>query len=165
MRDKTKYNAYINSPDWQEKRKEVFEAKWYKCEACWISEWLQVHHGTYRRLYKEKIKDLFVLCGYCHMSLHDKYWTRDLLRATKAFIRWEELIPRKNKSKARWKKRKVKSLSWVILYWEFRIRKLITFTRFQMIMAKNFNEKKYKRFLQRYNNWKKEITTVIIIDA
>ena len=54
MRDKTKYNAYINSPDWQEKKERVFEAKWYKCEACWISEWLQVHHGTYRRLYKEK---------------------------------------------------------------------------------------------------------------
>ena len=99
MRDKTKYIAYIHSPEWQEKRKQVFAHKWYKCEACWITEWLHIHHWTYRRLFKEEISDLFVLCSYCHMALHDKYWTKDLYRATKAFIEWMELIPRKKKKR------------------------------------------------------------------
>jgi hypothetical protein len=99
MKDKTKYNAYILSLEWQEKRKQVFDKKWYKCEACWISEFLHIHHWTYIRLYKEKLSDLFVLCGYCHMSLHDKYWTRDLFRATKAFIKWEDLKQKKKRTR------------------------------------------------------------------
>ena len=33
------------------------------------------------------------------MALHDKYWTKDLYRATKAFIEWMELIPRKKKKR------------------------------------------------------------------
>lgn len=150
MRDKTKYNAYIASSEWQEKRKQVFEQKWYKCEACGITEWLHVHHWTYRRLYKEKLSDLFVLCGYCHMSLHDKYWTKDLLRATKAFIEWRELIPRKKKSKARWKSKKVRAMANVALYWLFRLQKHVTLTKVQMLASTRFNEKKYKRFIEKW---------------
>lgn len=150
MRDKTKYNAYINSPEWQIKRKEVFDAKWYKCEACGISESLHVHHGTYRRLYKEKIQDLFVLCGYCHISLHEKYGTRDLLRATKAFIAWQELVPRKKKSKVRWKAKKVRNTANVAIYGMFRLHKHVTLTKVQMLSSIRFNEKKYKRFISKW---------------
>lgn len=150
MRDKTKYNAYIASPEWQEKRKQVFEQKWYKCEACGITESLHVHHWTYRRLYKEKLSDLFVLCWYCHMSLHDKYGTKDLLRATKAFIEWRELIPRKKKSKSRWKARKVRTIANVALYWLFRLHRHITLTKVQMLSSIRFNEKKYKRFIEKW---------------
>jgi len=161
MKDKTKYNAYIASPEWQEKRKEVFRSKWYKCEACWISESLHIHHWTYRRLYKEKISDLFVLCWYCHMSLHEKYGTIDLLRATKAFIKWEELIPRKKKSKARWKARKVKTIANIALYWLFRLQRHVTLTKVQILTWRWFSEKKYKRFTEKW--WIKknkiEITT------
>lgn len=161
MKDKTKYYAYINSPEWHGKRKEVFKAKWYKCEACWISEWLQVHHGTYTRLYKEKIKDLFVLCWYCHVNLHDKYWTRDLLRATKAFIRWEELIPRKKKSKARAKAKKIKYITNIAIYWTFRLRRHLTKTKVQILIWRWFKEKTYKRFNEKWNQKKDEITISI----
>lgn len=143
MRDKTKYNAYINSPEWQEKRKEVFDEKWYKCEACGISESLHVHHGTYRRLYKEKISDLFVLCWYCHMSLHDKYGTRDLLRATNAFIQWQDLIPRKTKTK----KKKIKQSkielvhAKLAIYWTFYHTRWKTRVKFDQIMSQR-NERR-----------------------
>jgi len=161
MRDKTKYNAYISSPEWQEKRKQVFEQKWYKCESCWISESLHVHHWTYRRLYKEKISDLFVLCWYCHMSLHEKYGTIDLLRATKAFIKWEELIPRKKKSKARGKSKKIRQLTSILVYWKFRLQRWITHTRVEMIISTRYNEKKYKRFLEKWRKPKQNVTVTI----
>lgn len=158
MRDKTKYNAYINSPEWQIKRKEVFNAKWYKCEACWISESLHIHHWTYRRLYKEEISDLFVLCWYCHMSLHDKYGTRDLFRATKAFIKWNDLIPRKSKSKVRGKSKKVKQITNTLVYGVFRLQRGITITRVQMIISRKFKEKQYKKFIQGWKRTNREVT-------
>lgn len=99
MRDKTKYNAYINSPEWREKRRKVLDFRGCKCQRCLSEENLQIHHWTYRNLYKEKIADLFVLCYSCHVALHTMYWTKDLLRATKAFIKWVELIPRKKRKR------------------------------------------------------------------
>lgn len=162
MRDKTKYNAYIASPEWQEKRKEVFEHKWCACEACGSTKYLHIHHGTYRRLYNEKIEDLFVLCGKCHTELHEKYGTKDLFRATKAFIKWAELIPRKS----RWRKsleqrkkdrearrRNKMNLSCVTTV-HIRLIKHLTLTRYSMVLAKKFNEKNYKRFILKI--WQKK---------
>lgn len=99
MRDKTKYITYINSIEWKEKRKQVLDFRWSNCQACWNTGNLHIHHWTYKRLFKEKIADLFVLCSKCHKDLHDKYWTIDLLRSTKAFIKWVDIIPRKKKKR------------------------------------------------------------------
>jgi len=162
MKDKTKYNAYIASPEWQEKRKQVFEQKWCACEACGSTKYLHVHHWTYRRLYNEKIEDLFVLCGECHIDLHEKYGTKDLFRATKAFIKWAELIPRKS----RWRKsleqrkkdrearnRNKLNLIYATTIHVRLIRQLIV-TRTAMVLAKKFDERKYRRFRDKINKRK-----------
>lgn len=91
------YKTYLLSDKWKQKRELVFQKKWRKCEKCKSENHLVIHHWTYIRIYKEKVSDLFVLCNWCHKELHEKYWTRDLMRSTKAFIEWEELIPRKKK--------------------------------------------------------------------
>lgn len=95
------------------------------------------------------------------MNLHEKYWTRDLLRATKAFIRWEELIPRKKKSKVRGKSKKIKKLVNVLSYWSFRLQRWLTITRVQMIISTRFHEKKYKSFIEKWKNTKAEVTISI----
>lgn len=94
-----KYKTYLISDEWKQTRELVFQKKWRKCEKCKSENHLVIHHWTYIRIYKEKISDLFVLCNWCHKELHEKYWTRDLMRATKVFIKWEELIQRKKKTK------------------------------------------------------------------
>ena len=92
-----KYRDYLKSDIWKEKRDMVFTKKGRKCEKCFSEHNLAIHHWTYRRIYNETLSDLFVLCNNCHYELHEIFWTRDLLRATKAFIKWEEYIPRKRK--------------------------------------------------------------------
>lgn len=99
MKNKIKYNLYIISDDWKKKREEVFLYRWRVCQKCWSTDNLHIHHSTYVRLYKEHIKDLFVLCWYCHINLHEKCWMKDLLRNTKAFIKWVDFRPRKKRNR------------------------------------------------------------------
>lgn len=105
---KKKYHEYINSDLWWQKREEVFNFKWRKCEKCWIEHSLQIHHWTYVRLWNELLEDLFVLCNSCHFELHELCWLKDLLRVTKRFIAW---LPYEKRSSnvintARWKEAK-----------------------------------------------------------
>lgn len=103
---KEKYTEYINSEEWKQKREQAFIHRWMICQKCWSTSFLQVHHWTYKNLFKEKLSDLFILCNNCHFDLHQKYWTKDLFRATKAFIKWIELIPRKKKKRLPLEERK-----------------------------------------------------------
>ena len=67
-----KYNEYINSFAWQRKRKEAFRYYGKRCAVCGSTEALQVHHKTYKRLGREKMKDLQILCDGCHACEHEK---------------------------------------------------------------------------------------------
>ena len=102
---KKKYYEYINSDLWIKKREEVFSERWRKCEKCWIGCNLQIHHGTYIRLWNELLEDLFVLCNSCHFKLHELCWLRDLLRQTKRFINWLPYEKRSSNAinSARWR--------------------------------------------------------------
>lgn len=91
------YTEYLQSEEWKYKREEVFLSKWKLCQKCWSDQYLHIHHWTYLRLWKEKMKDLFVLCWSCHKKLHEIYGMKDLLRATKCFITGEEYKPRVKK--------------------------------------------------------------------
>ena len=148
---KVKYNAYIASPEWEIKRQEVFSYKWCSCEKCWSNKLLQIHHWTYTRLYKEKMKDLFVLCSNCHNELHKKYWTRDLFRSTIAFIKWEELIPRKKRERQSLSNRKQKRINRnrniEVLYWAFRLYRMTVLSRVQMLASIKFNKQKYSKYM------------------
>lgn len=108
------YITYLNSIEWEQKRKLVLELHHNKCQKCNTSSNLQVHHWTYVRLFKEELGDLFCLCKDCHTELHKPYWTKDLLRVTKCFISWKEYIPKpprvkkiktKEEKVASWKKK------------------------------------------------------------
>jgi hypothetical protein len=101
-----KYKTYLISDEWKQKRELVFQKKWRKCEKCKSENNLRIHHWTYIRIYKEKVSDLFVLCNDCHWEFHRLYWTRDILRATKAWILWTEVkqrvrMPLEERRKAR----------------------------------------------------------------
>lgn len=93
-----KYKTYLLSDEWKQKRELVFQKKWRACEKCKSENNLRIHHWTYTRIYKEKVSDLFVFCNDCHWEFHKLYWTRDILRATKAWILWNEVKQRMRKS-------------------------------------------------------------------
>ena len=69
------YREYLKSGIWKEKKKELFDyyrslGKTPKCSHCGVKRNLQVHHKTYERVGCEDLKDLEVLCGFCHQKTH-----------------------------------------------------------------------------------------------
>lgn len=67
------YREYLQTPEWQEKRKGKLRSAGYRCELCNSSNTvLDTHHKTYERRGDEYYKDLIVLCRACHARFHDK---------------------------------------------------------------------------------------------
>lgn len=66
-----KYHKYLNSVEWRATKRYVFLVKGYECERCGYTRNLQIHHKTYDNLYQERLEDLEVLCGSCHMKEHN----------------------------------------------------------------------------------------------
>jgi len=68
------YPAYLRTPHWQRTRRTaVLESLW-TCQECDARGWnveLQVHHLTYKRLGRERPRDLRVLCENCHREEHE----------------------------------------------------------------------------------------------
>lgn len=60
------YRAYIKSPAWQAKRREVFAYHGRRCARCGTRFRLQVNHKTYERLGHERMEDLNILCKKHH---------------------------------------------------------------------------------------------------
>lgn len=65
------YKEYLSSPEWKNKRLKVLRRANYICEICGIKKAYQVHHKTYKRIYKEKLSDLIATCGICHQAEHN----------------------------------------------------------------------------------------------
>ncbi len=65
------YFTYMTSAAWKRKRQFALDYHGIKCSVCGTSENLQVHHKHYRRLGREKMKDLKVLCEGCHANEHE----------------------------------------------------------------------------------------------
>lgn len=68
------YPDYIISDRWRSKRKFILTLKGEKCSLCGSRQQLRVHHLNYKRLGKEKPKDLVVVCESCHRQCH---WDKD----------------------------------------------------------------------------------------
>lgn len=80
--DRRKYNTYMNSKRWSNKKAEFRARKRSrKCYMCGKSNiYLEVHHRTYKDLGKEKLHQLVELCGNrvvrgervtgCHTLVH-----------------------------------------------------------------------------------------------
>lgn len=65
------YSEYINSPEWQAKRKEAIDRDQGRCVLCNSSEDLHVHHRTYDNFGNEPLEDLTTLCRECHDVVTD----------------------------------------------------------------------------------------------
>ena len=66
------YAAYLNSPQWQERRQAALRRAGFRCEGCPETDGLEVHHLTYERLGFERTTDLMVLCNVCHSQEHGR---------------------------------------------------------------------------------------------
>jgi hypothetical protein len=67
-----KYQAYLCSPEWWEKRSQAINNAKGRCEKCYLKAATCVHHLTYARKYNELPKDLMALCDDCHETIHAK---------------------------------------------------------------------------------------------
>lgn len=66
------YNDYLQSEQWQDKRRRVLARDNYLCQACLKRKATQVHHTTYKfPLGQEPLFILVSVCKACHDALHD----------------------------------------------------------------------------------------------
>lgn len=110
-----KYHEYLQSDEWKEKRKEIFEFIAKKCAKCKTTENIQLHHRSYENIYQESFSDVVPLCETCHKLFHSTFWTENLKDNTFLFVHWkekfDELQRMKNILKAREEENK---RNWVI---------------------------------------------------
>lgn len=71
--DREKYQAYLCSREWAEKRRAVHDRAKGKCERCKLFDIDAVHHVTYARKYAEPLEDLAGYCKWCHGFTHGKH--------------------------------------------------------------------------------------------
>jgi hypothetical protein len=66
------YQDYLQTAEWQERRKAALKRAGYRCQVCDRERLLHVHHRTYVRRGNELPGDLTVLCNECHALFHGK---------------------------------------------------------------------------------------------
>jgi hypothetical protein len=64
------YKQYLQTEHWKEVRQFALNRAKYRCQTCSGQNNLNVHHNTYRSLWKEKATDVIVLCEECHVIFH-----------------------------------------------------------------------------------------------
>jgi hypothetical protein len=69
---RVKYDEYIKSDAWLEKRHRVWRRDGMRCVECGSAMNLQCHHLTYENLGNEPLQDLVTLCRSCHSEKHDR---------------------------------------------------------------------------------------------
>jgi len=62
---------YLQSERWQILRRRALLYADHKCEICGNTANLEAHHVTYKRLGKEDIADVRIVCRHCHQHIHD----------------------------------------------------------------------------------------------
>ena len=67
-----KYQVYLNSPTWKHKRQQVHDRDKNICQLCKIETSEEVHHLTYKNIFKEPLEDLIAVCASCHKKEHTK---------------------------------------------------------------------------------------------
>ncbi|NBD34380.1 MAG: hypothetical protein GVY30_00090 [Chloroflexi bacterium] len=65
------YRRYLRSPRWHVKRLRVLIRDGGRCQMCGRYG-RDVHHLTYKRIFREPLFDLVTLCRECHTTLHGK---------------------------------------------------------------------------------------------
>lgn len=70
-----RYNEYLQSAEWKEKRKAVLQRDKYLCQCCLVNPATQVHHRSYKNVDFtgwEPCFDLISVCDPCHEKIHAK---------------------------------------------------------------------------------------------
>lgn len=80
------YHSYIKSPAWFRVRNAALAFYKNRCDMCGSTVNLQVHHKTYKRLGREEMRDLQVLCGECHQSVHETSQSGKVDHITERFL-------------------------------------------------------------------------------
>lgn len=82
------YKSYIQSPEWKARRDRVVAVYGGRCYCCSEqTQFLDVHHRTYRRLGKERPDDLVPVCRRCHQLIHEIARTQGVSLVTATAIR------------------------------------------------------------------------------
>ncbi len=104
--DETKYQLflqkkkrYLQSDKWQKIRLKVLKRDHYQCLLCGNGvpqTTLNVHHITYKNIFKENLEDLKLLCEQCHENLHYSlgYPSQNLSILDKDYF-WSEYLEQK----------------------------------------------------------------------
>ena len=69
----------VRSSKWSNVRKQHLKENPY-CIACGRDKKLEVHHKTYKRLFEERLSDLFAVCRTCHELIHQIHKTRKSIK-------------------------------------------------------------------------------------
>ena len=93
-----KYDLYMNSREWQLKKRKVKERSRGICERCRDRSSEAVHHLHYRSLYNEPLEDLLDVCNGCHDYLHARSDVDPVTNHIESG-RWETIIKGKGKNK------------------------------------------------------------------
>lgn len=64
-----RYDAYLGSDRWRDKRRRVLERDNHTCQACLVRKATQVHHLAYRHVFNEPLFDLVAICAVCHDAI------------------------------------------------------------------------------------------------
>ena len=75
------YDAYLSSPEWQEKRRQVIALCGNKCQACGANPVQHVHHLNYQNLGNEPLSELAGVCESCHRAMHRHMWQQPITTA------------------------------------------------------------------------------------
>lgn len=72
IHDRPAYYKYIQSPEWEAKKNHFRASKLCtgKCNLCMRPGRWDIHHKTYKRLFREYAGDLLELCPICHKTVH-----------------------------------------------------------------------------------------------
>lgn len=70
--EKEKYQAYLCSREWSERKEAIRDRAGGMCERCSVNKMDAVHHLTYARKYNEELEDLQAICNPCHDFIHAK---------------------------------------------------------------------------------------------
>lgn len=70
-----RYKMYLKSPQWKQKREQVFAHYGKRCYACKTYRGpIQVHHLSYAHFGNERIDELRPLCIKCHREVTALHW-------------------------------------------------------------------------------------------
>ena len=83
------YKEYLKSPEWKKLRELVLKRADNNCEICKAKKAWQVHHKTYKRIFRERLTDLIAVCGTCHREEHNLLNEQELEKAVNDLMKSE----------------------------------------------------------------------------